>query len=413
LLNLLRRPDASRQLPLRRYLLRNQQRTWRRLFLQLPALPKSQRFRLCIQCADPARINSKLHITRTFLNKMNTQPFISIAIPTYNRAMNLMHTLGSVFKELSEIEGSENIVEVVVCDNASTDETKDLMSDLISKHRNLNYYRNDKNYGIDENIRQSVLRSRGKFVRLLSDDDEVIQGSIRRLITFLNERSEVGFLFLNAATLVQKNGILGIGAGVVDGGEKAYPICMQPTEFIEKVGVWITFISSFVVRRDLWISDIDDSQYVGTDVFLSYKAIDVVTTAGEGYFDPFISIGVRPHFSGSYRIFKAFGQSLRHLLLQHAVNRGLDPKKMKNLLKRCFAHDLIPRISRARRSNSFSSADRVLVIGSAQGMGFIKLRIIAASSFPMWLLKLGKFFKKIFVKRKAGRKVFSPLRSVA
>ncbi|PQO94789.1 hypothetical protein C5614_19630 [Massilia phosphatilytica] len=344
---------------------------------------------------------------------MQAQPFLSIAIPTYNRAVQLDRALTSLYGEIDALGLEADNVEVVVCSNGSTDDTDAVVGAWNARRPGLRYFVNDRNYGIDENIRRAARHTRGEFVRLLSDDDMLVPGSIGALLHTLRARPEIGFMFLNAGTLVEENGVAGVRAPeIVSGaGEASGEIVrLEPSQFLGRVGVWISFVSSFVFRRSLWVNDKDDQAYVGTDLFLSYKALDAIAQAGAAYFSPDIAVGVRPHFSGSYRIFNAFGPEMRKLFLEHAPSLGFDVGMMQSVWERSFSDDLLPRVGRARLSGTFKDQERALVEGVATGGTKVRLKAMLMMSGPLWLLNVLKALRKLSIGKKGETWPFVPMR---
>jgi glycosyltransferase involved in cell wall biosynthesis len=59
---------------------------------------------------------------------MTDRPLLSVCIPTYNRAGYLHECLSSI-----ETRGLDNLVEVVVSDNASTDDTLDVLKEFANR----------------------------------------------------------------------------------------------------------------------------------------------------------------------------------------------------------------------------------------------------------------------------------------
>lgn len=334
---------------------------------------------------------------------MLAQPLLSIAIPTYNRAKELKAALASVFAQIDGLGDAAVNVEVVVCSNGSTDDTDAVV--LAHQHRpQLRYFVNDRNYGIDENIRRVVRHARGEFVRLLSDDDTLVPDSIQALLRTLASHADIGFLFLNAATLTEENGIVGVRAPEIPLNPDETPgtlTKLDPDQFLKRIGVWISFISSFVFRRSLWVNERDDQAYIGTDIFLSYKALDAIALAGAAYFSPDIAVGVRPHFSGNYRIFNAFGPEMRKLFLDHGKVLGFDGATMRSVWARSFNEDLLPRVGRARLSGSFGKEERKLVEGVATGGIKVRMKAMLIMSGPLWLLNVLKNARKVSIGKKA------------
>ena len=64
-------------------------------------------------------------------HRMSKNPLISIVIPTYNYAEKVLRAINSVLKQLTDEH------ELIVIDDGSTDNTKELLSDLQQKHSSL------------------------------------------------------------------------------------------------------------------------------------------------------------------------------------------------------------------------------------------------------------------------------------
>lgn len=86
---------------------------------------------------------------------------LSICIPTYNRCETLKNTLTELF---SNPDFNENLIEVIVSDNCSTDNTKQ----VVSKFNLVKYYRNETNIK-DENFSKVLSYATGKYIRLFND----------------------------------------------------------------------------------------------------------------------------------------------------------------------------------------------------------------------------------------------------
>jgi len=97
--------------------------------------------------------------------KNRKQPLVSICIPTYNRAWLLRNTLDSI---VAQPEFGNKTVEVVISDNASTDETETVAKAYAGKYDNVKYFRNAVNVR-DENFPLALSRARGVLRKLNND----------------------------------------------------------------------------------------------------------------------------------------------------------------------------------------------------------------------------------------------------
>jgi abequosyltransferase len=111
---------------------------------------------------------------------------LSITIPTYNRADFLRTNLEQLNNELKSVDS--NLVEVLISDNCSQDNTKDVVNSFINDGFNLNYIRNEENKGWGFNFFQCFNKAKGKYVLILSDDDLLYDGSLKNILTSLKDK---------------------------------------------------------------------------------------------------------------------------------------------------------------------------------------------------------------------------------
>ena len=118
----------------------------------------------------------------TEMSQSSGQPLLSFAIPTYNRAKHLDRLLGVLLKQLH----GESRVEVIVSDNASTDNTPAVVEDFRQQGLPIRYNRNEANLGPDANIIQCHERAAGQYVWIFGDDDLIAPGTMKRVLDALS-----------------------------------------------------------------------------------------------------------------------------------------------------------------------------------------------------------------------------------
>lgn len=92
---------------------------------------------------------------------------VSVVIGTFNRANLLDRCLKSVFSQ-KDVE-----LEVIIVNDASTDNTHEIIKKHMDKHPdNLIYIENKENKGISFNSNRAFEQSSGKYLALIGDDDE-------------------------------------------------------------------------------------------------------------------------------------------------------------------------------------------------------------------------------------------------
>lgn len=105
------------------------------------------------------------------------KPKLSICIPTYNRAKTLREALDSILPQVSENPD----IEIIISDNASTDDTIELVREYQHQYPIIRYSRNSDNLGFDGNIIACVELAHGQYISFVSDDDIVPSGTYYRL----------------------------------------------------------------------------------------------------------------------------------------------------------------------------------------------------------------------------------------
>lgn len=100
-------------------------------------------------------------------------PKVSIIIPVYNQIQHTINCLRSILEVNDTTE-----VEVIVIDDCSTDETKE----LLSKVKGLVYHRNTINQGYVRNNNLGAQMARGEYLMLLNNDTEVTDHYLERLL---------------------------------------------------------------------------------------------------------------------------------------------------------------------------------------------------------------------------------------
>src|SRR5882757_1638925 len=104
---------------------------------------------------------------------------LSICIPTYNNAHVIAETLDSIIGQA----GPET--EIVVSDNASTDNTRQVVEDYQNKFPRIHYFRWEKNMGVDWNLLKVVELARGDYCWFLGDD-VLKKGALSRVLQELD-----------------------------------------------------------------------------------------------------------------------------------------------------------------------------------------------------------------------------------
>jgi glycosyltransferase involved in cell wall biosynthesis len=110
-----------------------------------------------------------------------TAPLISIALCTYNGAKYLQEQFDSLFAQtLSDFE-------VVVVDDASTDDTWTLLQDIAAKHSNVSIIRNSINQGPTKNFQTAMQLCKGSYIAPCDQDDIWAPEKLQKLMAAIKD----------------------------------------------------------------------------------------------------------------------------------------------------------------------------------------------------------------------------------
>ena len=126
---------------------------------------------------------------------------VSIVIPVFNKAEFTLQCLRSL---ISEIDFNE--CEVIVVNNASTDQTGELLHHFKDYIEVVN---NEDNHGFVDACNEGAAAAKGEFLLFLNNDTVVLPGWLKELLATFQNHSDVGVvgsLFLYPDGLVQEAG---------------------------------------------------------------------------------------------------------------------------------------------------------------------------------------------------------------
>jgi glycosyltransferase involved in cell wall biosynthesis len=143
----------------------------------------------------------------------NASPMVTIGISTFNRVDGTFPQALS-----SALAQTYPKVEVVVCDNASTDGTEGFMAE--QRDPRLKYLRHPVNIGAHANFNACLDQAQGQYFLLLHDDDLLEEGFVASAMAALGERRP-GVVLGGVRLIDGQGGSLGSVAAPDDGGSGA------------------------------------------------------------------------------------------------------------------------------------------------------------------------------------------------
>lgn len=112
---------------------------------------------------------------------------LSICIPTYNRAKYLKDCLERCAQDVR----LSFPYEIVISDNASPDETAEVVQEFIDRGLPIRYFRGETNVGMIPNMSSALRLGRGEYVMYLADDDRLIGDEIANIVEFLDNNKNL------------------------------------------------------------------------------------------------------------------------------------------------------------------------------------------------------------------------------
>lgn len=106
-------------------------------------------------------------------------PLVSVGLPVYNGAAYVAEAIQSVLDQtLADLE-------LIVSDNASTDETPEICQGFADRDQRVRFIRNHENRGAAPNYNLTLLLARGPYFKWLAHDDVLRPDFIRRCVDVL------------------------------------------------------------------------------------------------------------------------------------------------------------------------------------------------------------------------------------
>ncbi len=114
-------------------------------------------------------------------------PSLSVVVPNYNHAKYLEVSLSAILRQ------SIQPLEIIVLDDASTDNSLEVIRRFAAQNPIIRLVQNEKNLGVMPNLNKGVELSRGEYVYIASADDEVVPGLFEKSLRLLAQHPEAAY----------------------------------------------------------------------------------------------------------------------------------------------------------------------------------------------------------------------------
>ena len=254
----------------------------------------------------------------------NTTYKLTVAIPTYNRLEKLKLCL----QRLLQQDKAEQI-EIIVSDNASTDGTGAYMETLAEEKKNIHYYRNKENVGPDRNFLNCYEKAKGEYILLLGDDDYLLEHAVERLLHTL-EKNPV-FVHLNTSGVISEQPFVHGTPRFEENGIKIYT---KRDGILQEVGIFITFMSSLVLKTELVKKIEKKEQFIGTYFIQSYIALCTMKENGTYIIDTFNYLAASANKTVGYDLYEVWFYNYRRLIMEGGIKGGFSEKVLEDVYYR-------------------------------------------------------------------------------
>src|SRR6185369_13429688 len=117
-----------------------------------------------------------------------SNPKVTISIPAYNYAHYLPDAIESVLNQ------SFSDFELLVIDNCSTDNTREVVEAYIAHDKRVRYICNESNIGLVGNLNRSLSHARGEYVKILCADDLLESTCLEKMVLILDSNPNVSLV---------------------------------------------------------------------------------------------------------------------------------------------------------------------------------------------------------------------------
>ena len=194
---------------------------------------------------------------------------LSICIPTYNRARFLVESLDSVLKSA---KGFEDRIEIIISDNAGTDNTKEVIERYLNKYPFIRYNRNEKNV-FDKNFFIAAGLARGEYFWIFGDDDKMEEEAIYRIM----KKIDLDYNLIICNYSVWNKDMVKV---IKFANYNFNHDCdfNNSDKLIKNFGIKLQFISSIVIQKEVFLSVGEPEcacfhEYGGSFLFALYSGI--------------------------------------------------------------------------------------------------------------------------------------------
>ena len=181
--------------------------------------------------------------------------------------------------------------------------------------------------------------------------------------------------------------------------EEGLLIYQDKNEFLQKVGVYITFVSSLVFRTEYVRGIENKEQYIGTFFIQSHIALRTMEHEGCYIFDTVNCCAATGNVTVAYDLFYVWGKCFGDLLYQTAVRSGFDENVVDRVAHRAFANTILGFVWVYRKTcQDADTWDRSAMWAHVKRYPDLQRSFVWAMNCPRWLIPVAMKVDRIILK---------------
>jgi glycosyltransferase involved in cell wall biosynthesis len=126
-------------------------------------------------------------------------PLVTIGLPVFNGVAHLQISIDAILKQ------SYQNIELIICDNASTDGTTKIAEQASLRDKRVKYIRNDRNIGLFDNFNRVLQEASGEFFMWSAHDDLHSPNFIEECVIRLNTDPKAVLCQTRVAVCLEKS----------------------------------------------------------------------------------------------------------------------------------------------------------------------------------------------------------------
>jgi glycosyltransferase involved in cell wall biosynthesis len=175
---------------------------------------------------------------------------LTVGIPTYNRAHYLRENLENM---LPQLISKQDVIELIVNDNASVDDTTAVVSELQQKYNfPITYAKHPNNMGVSANVMDIVDKAMGRYIYLMGDDDVLSPNFFDVILRIISENDGLGLIHFGYLVGDSFCSNTKIYDSKYNGMMNVY----DSRDFIKRTLSNTSFMSSLIFLKEIWYEGI-------------------------------------------------------------------------------------------------------------------------------------------------------------